>query len=156
VCVVTGHSYDGSTDRIQVELLRSGQIVAGYAPGFRVTAQTNVSGNTWDITVNLTDYTSATTIARWLAAADLVRITQGDSTTPTQIDGTVDSIQSATVVRVTFGSAWTPSTLEWALRTRDAGSYTASATLARYMFVAATSRRVGYSGSSPTARVFAA
>jgi len=153
-CLITGYSFDASTGRVSLELLRSGQQVAGYAPAFRVTAQANVGGNTWDVTVNLSDYTDATDVATWLRAGDLVRVTQGDSAAPTELNGTVVSA-SALVVRVTFVGAWAPGASEWALRTRDASAYAVTDRLAAFFFIGNTAARVPFSSSVP-ARVLSA
>lgn len=154
-CLITGYSFDASTGRVSLELLRSGQQVAGYAPAFRVTAQANVGGNTWDVTVNLSDYTDATDVATWLRAGDLVRVTQGDSAAPTELNGTVVSA-SALVVRVTFVGAWAPGASEWALRTRDASAYAVTDRLAAFFFIGNTAARVPFSSGSVPARVLSA
>jgi len=156
VCMVTGHTWDGSTGRTTLQLIRSTLRVAGYAPGFKIASQVNVAGNTWDITVTLTGYTSATDIARWFAVNDLVRVTQSDTTATTEVTGTVVSFSSTTTLRVTFGAVWTPGGSEWCLRARDATAYASTASLARFMFIAPSGAgsRIAFSGGSIDARVF--
>ncbi len=156
LCVVVGHSFDASTGRIAIELLRSGQPVAGYAPGFRITGQSNISGNTWDLTVDLASYTDESTIARWYSPGDAVRVMQGDSTTPTEVLGAVASITSATVVRVTFVGVWTPGASEWCVRPQSATVQDSSTGLGRFFYVANASLKIAYASGAITARVLSA
>ncbi len=95
--------------------------LAGYSPTARVTSQVNVSGNTWNLTINNTLYAPTdpagaveATVDSFFEADDVVRIVEYDSESPTVVRGTVVS-SGGGVVQVTFDSAWTPSTLTWEL-----------------------------------------
>jgi hypothetical protein len=155
ICMVTGHGYDGSTNIVTLELLRSGQPVAGYAPSFRVTAQAG-AGVSWTVTVNLSDYTDATDVSSWLTVGDLVRIYQADSAAPTYVDGTIASLPSATQIAIAFTGAWVPGASEWYVRPRRANDYASTDSLARFFFVASDERVITYSDITVTARVLSA
>lgn len=151
--MVVAHSLDLSTGAVQLGVLMHTQRFAGYAPAFAVSgAPTNVSGNIWDITVTLTDYTDSTTVDDWLAAGDLVRVSEFVG--PTHVTGTVTSIQSATVVRVTFGATWTVGADEWFLRAQVASAHAEADTLAGFMYIADSGARLTHSDGDVDAKVF--
>ena len=156
LCTVVGHSFDASTHRVSLELHRSGQNVAGYAPSFLVTGQSNVGGNVWDVTVALSPYTDATDVATILRVGDAMRVRQSDATAPTEVLGSVTSFTSATVVRVTFVGAWVPGASEWCLVPQDAGAHQSGSGIGLYFFIAGSNLRVTYADTTKTARVLGA
>lgn len=141
------------TGRITVGVHLHGQRFAGYAPSFPVASYSLVGGNTYDLTLTLSPYTSSATIARWFAAGDLLRVTEFDDATPTELAGAVDSIQSATVARVTFVGAWTPGTAEWIARPRASTSYDEGGRLGDYVYQAEETRIIDYATTDRPARV---
>jgi hypothetical protein len=150
---VVGVQIDLGTGRVVVEAMVQAEPYAGYAPGYLVAGQSNVSGNTWDITLTLAE-TTAEAIDAHLAIGDLVRVEEFDDDTPVEVTGTVASFPSATVVRVTFGSVWTPGSSEWVLRARDSTAYASADRVAKYAFVGETTKVVDFSDTDPQARVF--
>lgn len=150
--MIVAHSLECRSGRVELGILMHTQRFAGYAPAFLVASQTPVAGNTWDVTVTLTGYTTSTTVADWLEAGDLVMAQRPD--TSGSVSGTVLSIQSATVVRVAFASAWTPSTFEWGLRTRVSTAHASADHLAAFAFNAGPDRRISFSDEDQDAQVF--
>lgn len=146
---------DIGTGRVVVGLHLHGQAFAGYAPSFRVTGTALVGGNTWDLTLTLTGYTDESSIAAWFEVGDDIRVTETDTATPTQIDGNVDAINSSTSVRVTFTGPYTPGSAEWCLRPRTAPAYASTERLAKFVFVADTTRLVNFIDLEVGARVIA-
>jgi hypothetical protein len=114
VGVITSRDVDLYAARIELTVLVSLANVAGYAPSAKVSSQTNSSGNTWAIVLSSSYFAAGETAADHFLAGELVRVFEYDSSSSTEIAGTVVSSSSYTVV-VTFASTWTPSTLEWVL-----------------------------------------
>lgn len=150
---VVGVQIDLGTGRVVVEAMVHADPYVGYAPGYLVAGQSNVSGNTWDIVLTLAE-TTAEAIDAHLAVGDLVRVEEFDDETPTEVAGTVVSFPGASTVRVTFGSAWTPGSSEWVLRARDSTAYASTDRIAKYAFVGETTKVVDFSDTDPQARVF--
>jgi hypothetical protein len=150
--ILIGYKWDLETGKGTLELLMHRRNIAGYAPGFRVTSQTNVAGNVWDITLNVSELTDQD-LSTWFAADDLVYVIQQDSTAPTFRLGTIDAV-TGDVLQVSFTAAWVPGTDEWAIEPRDSSAYTSSDNLARFVFIAWDTGRIEYSGSNADARVF--
>jgi len=155
--LVTGTSEDLSTGQVQVEVIFAAQRFAGYAPGVEVSAQTNVSGNVWDVDfAAVADYIDSADVRDHFRVGDLVRVTQFDNATPTEVTGTVTTETSATRLRVTFDAVWTPGASTWMLRARASTSYAASERIAGYAFQAdPTSRLIDHTPTDARARVFA-
>lgn len=157
VGLVTGTIEDLSTGQVTIEVFFHGQRFAGYAPGVEVSGQTNVAGNVWDVDfAAVADYLDSADIRTHLRVGDLVRVTQFDSATPTEVTGTVTAETSATRLRVTFDAVWTPGGSTWMLRARSSTSYAATDRIAGYAFQAdATTRLVDHTPDDVRARVFA-
>lgn len=153
---VVGVTDELATGQVTLEVLVHGQRYAGYAPGIEVSGQTNVSGNIWDITCSgVATYVPTADLRDVLRVGELVRVTQYDATSPTEVLGTVTSFSSATVVRVTFGAVWTPSTSTWVLRARQSTAYASGERIALYAYQAEATRRIDYTPTDAPARVFA-
>lgn len=150
ICV--GVSWDIDTMTGSLELLLHSRPIGGYAPEFRVNSQTNVGGNTWDLTLDVAAETGVA-LGNWLLPADPVRVTQWDSSTPTILNGTVVSA-TGTVARVAFVGPWAPAGLFWSLRPREATAVTLGEGVGRFTFVADASGRMNVIAST-SARVFA-
>ncbi|MGE0400847.1 MAG: hypothetical protein AB7T06_29320 [Kofleriaceae bacterium] len=148
--IVIGRRWEVSEPYGTLTLLLSGLNVAGYGPSARVTSQSNVSGNTWDLTINNSLYAPAGhTVDEFFEIDDKVRVVQYDSESPTVVTGTVVSSASG-VIRVTFDATWTPGSTTWSLRYQD---YTVvQASQKRFCFIADSTAILG---SGDEARVFA-
>ena len=136
-------------------LLLHGLDIAGYAPTARVTAQANVAGNQWDLTIGAAWYMpTGSVLSDFWAAGDLVQIQRWDSATLSTLTGTVDSVTDAgPTLRVTFTGAWTPSTFTWDLMFRDANT-SLQAGQKTYAFVADTAARIQFT-TTQAARQYA-
>lgn len=154
--ILIGYSWEIESGTGTLEILLHSRNVVGYAPGFRVTSQVNISGNTWDLTLNVAEVTSHP-LSTWFPAGELghpheVKAIQQDSTSPTEVAGTVQSI-TGSVARVTFGLPWTPGTNEWALEPETSPRYEAAMWMARFLFVAHPSGRIDHMDVNTDARV---
>lgn len=138
-----------------LDIMVSSQNVAGYAPSAYVglSAFSNVSGNTWDITITTGRYApEGYSEDDFFAVGDLVRLTEYDSEAPTEYAGTVASVNASThVIRVTFtGALTTPGNKRWWLAFQ---SFSALTTAQRvYCVIAGADGRIG---GTDRARTFA-
>jgi hypothetical protein len=155
LCLLIGTTFDLSSKRIGLSLLRHGQRLAGYAPEFRCDPGDAglVGGTTYRFPLQISDYTTAAGVGTWLTVGDLVRVTEQDTTTPTTADGEITLIDGDEV-EIDFGGAFTPGTSEWSVGARPATAYASTDSLARFMFVAGTDRRISFSSGDVDARVF--
>jgi hypothetical protein len=115
---VTGRSWTLGEAHGTLTVLISWSNVAGYSPTARVSSQANVSGNTWDLTVNHTLYAprDGTPVDEFFAAGQQVRVMEYDALSPTTVAGEVVSVNMTThVIRVLFDGAWTPGASTWEL-----------------------------------------
>lgn len=122
--------------------------VAGYTPTGRVVSQSNVSGNTWDITLEANRYAPSGTDASRFAALDAAAVHEWDVASPTRVEGIVQSVVG-NVVRVTFDGAWTPGASTWNLIYDNASEWTDSQE--RYAQIASSTRLLS---DGSRARVF--
>jgi hypothetical protein len=153
--IVVAHTLEVATGRVTLGILMHTQPFVGYVPEFLLApSPLDNGGDEWDVTVILSPYTTATDVADWLTAGDLVRVSRADDSTQ-DIDGTVVSIVDADTVRVQFVSTWTPGTDEWNLRPTLSPNYTQADSLARYCFIADSARRLEYSDGETNPQVLA-
>lgn len=137
-----------------ITVLYSALNIRGYAPSARIDSQANVSGNTWDITLDSGVYGSTTSV---FAVNDRIRIIEYDAGTPAVLDGTIDTISSASDMRVTLTSAWTPGTSIWDICYGTAANVAAGAnetSQAQYAFCGGSDGRVTDLTGDPSASVF--
>lgn len=152
-CLVTGREVDLSRGVISLKLLAVVTDLRGYAPASLISSETNVSGNTWDLTVTATNYFPTGTNAEdWFAPGDEVLVAEWDSTSTTTIAGTV-STTTGNVVRVVFGSsAAAIASGDWYLTHQDATAVTADQE--RYAYLADSTGIVSFaSGDVPAMRL---
>jgi hypothetical protein len=157
LCFVTATGFDMSTGSITLQLLRHGQRIRGYAPAFRMDPGNAalVAGTTYDITVNIADYTDRASVGDWLEAGDLVAVQEQDSAAPSAYVATVVSIPSATVVRLLFVVPFVFGAAEWNVGTRSSFVYDETDNLGRFMFQAGVDRRFAFASGTVDAMVFA-
>lgn len=161
VGLVVGRTINLRAGRITLELYVWNGAVRGYAPAVGITGQTNVSGNTWDLTVAFSDPDGTST---WhdgdvpsdhFAASDAVEVYRWNTASSIgTLTGSVVSVTDPSTIRVTFTGAWTPGgagTEEWVLRYQAAAA--ADASMQKYAYWAAATRRIAFSTAAP-ARVF--
>lgn len=114
--LVTGREVELDSGRISLTLYVPLTRVAGYAPSAKLTANANVSGNTYDLTCDTYTFTGSTDASDWFIVGDRVRVWRWDSTTAGTLVGTVVSGGAGgNVRRVTFDGAWTPGADTWML-----------------------------------------
>lgn len=154
--ILVGFDWELESMKGTLTLLCHARNVAGYAPGFEVTSEALVGGTQWDLTLGTaSDYLEAgQTVSQWLATGNDVNIIERDSTTPTTVSGTIDSV-SGTVVRVTLTGAWTPGggTGQWDLTLQASDNYDAADDESRFVFVGGT-LGVSHSDATVTHRTF--
>lgn len=152
--IVLGREVDLNKGTVGMRLLASTASTSGYVPESLITAETNISGNTWDVTLSGSYFPSSTDAADWFIAGDLVTARLWDSTTATEITGSVTSV-AANVVRVLFtASAAGLAVGEWFLTARLASDQLSS-TQDDYVFLADSTMLVDFDGTNRAARVFA-
>jgi hypothetical protein len=89
-----------SVGKITVRL-EKGDIEGGYAPACEVTTATNVSGNTWDLTVTENKYSpSGEDDNSYFSAGYQIKLIQVNDASPDTGVGTVSTVSDATTVRV--------------------------------------------------------
>lgn len=106
-----------------LRILTTFQNVAGYAPTAHIDSQSNVSGNTWNLTVDHELYAptdeSGAIVANtdtFFTDGDAVRIVKYDSETASSVSGDVVSVNTTShVIQVTLDGAWTPGADQWEL-----------------------------------------
>lgn len=146
--LVVGREWEVARGRGTLTIVISHERIAGYTPAVLITGATNVSGNTWDLTVQTTDeggeslFASGEDHEDHFAVSDGVVLLTRDSTAPTVRSGSIDTI-SATTIRVTLTAAWggLAGATYW-LRYADAAS--ADASMRAYCYWAGTDDRVDF------------
>jgi hypothetical protein len=149
VAIVIGRRWALGEMYGQLTLLVPWLNVAGYSPTARLLSQSNVSGNTWDLTLNPTLYApSGHTVADFFAVGDAVLVRTFDEFGAVR-NGTVVAVNTSTnVVRVTFTASWTPGSSTWELSYRNRSDVQESQK--RFAFIASSSGLLG----SDNPRVF--
>lgn len=153
IAYVSAASFDASTGLVSLELLRSGERFAGYAPDFKITAQSGAS-TSWTVTVDLNTYSDTADISAWLAVGDAIMIRQRDSASPTTVLGVVASLPASDQIAVTLSSAWTPSTSEWGIQIDDSSAHDSTSAPARFAFVGSATAAITYNDVTKPARVW--
>lgn len=124
------------------------EVYGGYAPSAHVTSQSNVSGNTWNLTCDGADDLNVRmsesldgNVTKHFGVGDKVVVIQRDAgTIPINVNGTVVSVTGATI-RVVFDDAWDPGTDDWLLEyQQDDGTLTAHQT--GFVYVADTIKQM--------------
>lgn len=97
--LVTGFEKSPNDPQIKLHGISVSDALAGYVPEFQILSEINVSGNTWDLTLDV----GTLTASDYFAAPYGVRVWEFDGI-GTPISGAVVSVTGA-VVRVTFGAS---------------------------------------------------
>lgn len=159
--VVIARRAEYDTLRMRLRVYVSGLDVAGYAPSAGITAQTNVSGNIWDLTLSLADPLGVATwgtgtegVSDHFAVGDQIVISQWNTTSAVTVTGDVTTV-GASSMRVTLDGAWTPGTDAWTVEF-DASTACTTAQLV-YAFIADSDMRIDLPASATrAARVYGA
>ena len=97
--LVTGFEKSPTDPQIKLHGIAIADALAGYVPEFQILSEVNVSGNTWDLTLDMGSLTSSD----YFAANYGVRVWEFDGTGSVVLGG-VASV-TGSVVRVTFGTS---------------------------------------------------
>lgn len=121
----------------------------GYAPAGVITAQTNTSGNIWDLTLSLANTFNialapsgsvAGQVLDSFAVNDYIRLVKCDTlpAATSAVVGTITALNAAAgTCTVSLGAVWTPSTLVWRLEF-DTGATGRTTNQYKYAYVAGT------------------
>jgi len=129
--------------------------VAGYAPSAYITAQTNTSGNTWNLTCSVSNgYNLAFSTnndgqcLEHFADGDYIKICRLDGTTEVtgRISGTPNA--AAGTCTVNLDSTWTPSTFTWSLEYRSDNGSTAQAGQRAFVYIADNDKKLANGNSA--------
>lgn len=120
-----------------LRLLLPGYVPRGYAPTAVVDDQTNVTDDTWDLTlINRVYGPSGTLDVEFFEVTDAIRIVEYDTESPTVVTGTVTEIDIPNLrMRVDLGGTWTPGSATWHVKFGNYANCTDSQK-ARYAFIA--------------------
>ena len=153
-CIVTGREVDLKRGTIGLRLYASTASTSGYVPEALITAESNVSGDIWDLTLDSQYFPSGSTAATWFIVGDLVTARRWDSTATTTIVGTV-TVATSYVIRVSFTTSGAAlASDEWFLTARVA-SDALSTTQDDYVYLADSTMVVDFDGTNRAARRFA-
>ncbi len=164
VAQLIGRRFDFDMGRARLDLLVSYEDIAGYTPACYVSAESNISGNTWDLTVVGTDphtiksaWQSTDFLSDHFAAGDAVRVWIWNSGSGGVLQGTVVSVTDGApggngTVRVTFSGVWVPAAEDWILGFDSAPSATAGQQ--KYAFIAGSDLLIDFS-TAREAQVYA-
>jgi hypothetical protein len=112
--LVVGREVDLDAGRISCTFYVPLSRASGYSPGAKLTGNSSVAGNTYDLTCDTYTFPSGTDAEDWFVVGDRVRVFRWDSTTAGTLVGTVVSGGAGgNVRRVTFDGAWTPGADTW-------------------------------------------
>jgi hypothetical protein len=155
-CLVVARDIDLYAARVELTLLASLARISGYAFGAKITAQTNTSGSTWDITVSSDYFGGSDTAEDHLEVDDHLMIYRFDSATAGTVETTVQAV-SGNVITVLADSAWTPGSDEWAIVNTDADNvdFYATENQRRYCYVAASDGDIDFDSGTEPGRQFA-
>lgn len=133
VGMVVARTIDFQRARIQLKVFVAQQDYSGYAPAFGVTGQTNVSGNTWDLTCVIADPhltggstewgRSTDSISDFISAGDEMQLYEWGVASPTVVDASVLSVSGSTVQ---VSASWTPGSSKWVLRNGASANLTSA------------------------------
>lgn len=104
IVTVIGREIDLDNGVISVKGFTALNRGAGYAPQSLITAESNVSGDTWQLTVSSSYFPGVTEADDWFEVGDAVIVRPWDSTATTEVAGSVTAV-SANVVTVAFTSS---------------------------------------------------
>lgn len=143
--LVVGRYVDLESGKVDLEILLTDREARGIAPSFLTSGQTNTSGNTWEITVDLTNM-STFTPANTFAVGDMVRVQPWDSTATTSVSGEVQLATSASMT-ILFASTWTPGSGTWYIRPDVTTAHNSAGSLAlKYAFTNNSNRMIEWAG----------
>lgn len=143
--LVVGRYVDLESGKVDLEILLTDREARGVAPSFLTSSQSNTSGDTWDITVDLTGMGTHSP-ANTFTVGDKVRIQPWDSTATTSIAGEVQLATSSTMT-ITFASTWTPGSGTWYIRPDVSTAHNSAGSLAlKYTFVNNSNRMIEWAG----------
>lgn len=146
--LVTGFEKSPYDPQVKLHGITIADKLAGYVPEFQILSESNVSGNTWDLTLDM----GTLTASDYFAAGYGVRVWEFDGT-GSLVKGAVVSV-TGSVVRVTFGtSAAAITTGTWVL-----GWYSADDGIAAeqefHAYLADSSQSINTGGGFIQAKVF--
>ena len=145
--VVIGRAVDLFGPTVTLTALVTYVRIAGYTPSALVDSAGLVSGNTWDLSIDTSEYfADGQTVADCFAAGYAVRVTQRYVASPTELDGTVVSV-SGNDVRVTFSGAFT-SRADDVLEFDNAS--TATTAQQAWCFIGQDDELIGFATAAPT------
>ena len=112
--LVTGRRWNLDDCYGELDLLMTFERFAGYAPSVSVTAATNTSGNTWELTVSTASpdglagyFPTGSSISDFFATGYEIKLRQWNAASPTVRTGSVDSVDAATSkITVTLDAAF--------------------------------------------------
>jgi hypothetical protein len=153
--LITGREVNLDEGVVSLKCLAVLNNATGYAPQSVVTAESNVSGDTWDVTVLATGYLpTGTDASDWFLPGDLVFARGWDTTSGTTISGSVVST-TGNVVRVAFtSSAAGLTTGDWYLSYANSNSSLQAAQFA-FCYLADSAGGLDQGGDSVPADSFA-
>jgi hypothetical protein len=129
------------------------EAVPAYAPTALINAQTNITGNQWDLDV--VPVPSGYSGPSGFAVGDKVRVRRAATATLSEVAGQVDAVSSGTygtdTIQVTFEAVWTPSSHKWELVYGPATVALATAQKERGFF-AGTDGLINYSSGDSDAK----
>lgn len=146
--LVTGFEKSPYDPQVKLHGITIADTLSGYVPEFQILSEVNVSGNTWDLTLDVGTYTASD----YFAAPYGVRVWEFDGT-GTVLIGDVVSVSGA-VVRVTFTvSAATIATGTWVLGWRS-GSDGLQPDQKFHAYLADSTGFIDTGGDDPPTKVF--
>lgn len=115
--LVVGREVELSSLRVTLYGIATNSTAAGYCPEFFITAETNTSGNTWSLDLDI----GSELVSRHFAAGYKVRVWRWNSTSAGVVQGTVSSVTDSNTLVVDFtSSAAAITTGTWILGWTDA------------------------------------
>lgn len=151
--IVLGREVNLRNGAVKLRLYTSTLPTVGYAPESRITAETNTSGDTWELTLDSSYFPAGSTAEDWFAVNDIVQARRWDSTSTAMGDGTVTAVAS-NVVTVAFNAPVALGSDDWFLTYLEA-SNTLAASQYAYAFLGDADMTVNKDGSIEVARRFA-
>lgn len=129
--LIVGRRVELDTGRVALTILAPYRRIAGYAPSLTISAETNITGNKWSLTVIgdtpwpvaeefMDQSAGGDVISDFFEVGDAITIVQADGSTT--VAGTIDTVTEPDTIEVTLDGSWTPSTDLWLLMFDDDAS----------------------------------
>lgn len=131
------------------------QRIAGYAPALRITGETNVSGNIWDLNVSTSFLEPGDIISNHFVVGERIQVTKFDDATPGTVQGKIDAVTEPDTIRVSLDGAATLNVGTWDLETADANHASLVTRQKRYAFLADSAGRINFASGVAAAQTFA-